>query len=270
MDSSAQQQLKSPTNTVETPCANGDAWAQVDGQWRRECAGCESGISYNQNTRDGHTELTLEVPFTINLSTPELVQRIRNAWLFSHAMYPEVAVQISTGTEIPQIMKFDPLRSNAEADEWIQETLRIITDQSARDVVNMTYNRRLETKGKRSMLYFTAGPVSDPKNPTHHCLIWNVSHVLADIYSVVQFFNYFFNVVTHMSSTETLTVDQLDYSTVLGRLPVSPVTPYQAQYNPTNEQRQESINGRIQQSHLLESKVCQTRRICVAHVIILI
>ncbi|OQD75535.1 hypothetical protein PENDEC_c007G02346 [Penicillium decumbens] len=259
ISSSAQPQ---PFFNIDSPEAHrgyGGTWQRVgDGHWMRECAGGEQAISYNQNVRDGHTELTIEVPFTTSLSTPELIQRVRNTWLVSHSMHPEIAIQLSTGTELPQMMRFEELHSDSDAIQWLQETLHVITKQSARDVVNMTYSRRLPTKGKRNMLYLVTAPVADPENPARHCLVWNLSHALSDAYSIVQFFNHFFKTLTLVPGDCDMTVDQLDYSGILGRLPVSPVTPYEKQYKPTREQRQKALDDAVHQAELYGSKMPQS------------
>lgn len=218
-------------------------------------SGGETGVSYNQNVRDGHTELTVEVPFSVDLSTAELATRVRNAWLLSHSKYPEIAVQLSTGTELPQMMKYEVLKTDADVEAWLQETFHIVTDQNAREVVNMTYSRRLPTKGKRNMLYLVAGPNADPANPTRHTLVLNLSHAIADAYSVVQFFNHFFKTVTQVAGDRDLSVSQVDYSGVLGRLPVSPMTPYQEQYKPNKKQIQQAIDEAARQGDLYASKV---------------
>ncbi|KAL4977139.1 hypothetical protein BDW66DRAFT_159170 [Aspergillus desertorum] len=206
--------------------------------WARECAATESGVSFNQNIRDGHTELTVELPFTTNLSRAELIQRVRNAWLRCHSTHPEIAIQISTGTELPQRLVFEPLRSPAEAAAWLNETFRVVSDRNARDVARMTYSRRLPTKGKRDML-----------------------HVLADIYSVVQFFNHFFRTVTEVAGDRDLEVRELDYSRLESRLPVTPVTPYEERYRPTREQKGWAIRGALAQTELYAARYdCSSTR----------
>ncbi|KAL4887696.1 hypothetical protein BJY04DRAFT_212724 [Aspergillus karnatakaensis] len=253
------QQIPPPVTTVDTVHSPvNPSWRKANGYWTRECAGGEQAISYNQNMRDGHTELTVEVPFSANISTPELIQRVRNAWLVSHSMYPEIAVQLSTRTELPQMMKYEPLRTEADAASWLQETLHLVTDKPARDVASMTYSRRLPTRGKRNMLYLVTAPAADPKNPTHHCLVRNMSHVLADAYSIVQFYNFFFQTLTHVPGDRNLTVHDLDYSTVLGRLPVTPVTPYEDQYRPTAQHKQDAITTALGQTELYTSKMPQS------------
>ncbi|KAL4872504.1 hypothetical protein BDV12DRAFT_193223 [Aspergillus spectabilis] len=248
----AQQQIP-PVNSTASP-----SWRKANGYWTRECAGGEQAVSYNQNIRDGHTELTVELPFSINISTTELIQRVRNAWLVSHSMYPEIAIQISTDTELPQMMKYEALETEADAASWLQETFHLVTDQTACDVASMTYSRRLPTKGKRNMLYLVTAPAANPENPTSHCLVRNMSHVLADAYSIVQFFNFFFSTVTKVPGDCDFTFSDLDYSNVLGRLPVTPVTPYQEQYKPTNQQKQQAINNALSQAELYASKMPQS------------
>lgn len=230
-------------------------WRQVDGRWTRECTGGETGVSYNQNVRDGHTELTFNVPFSTSTSTPELIQRVRNAWLVCHATHPEVAIKVSTGAEIPQTMSFQALRSEEDAEAWLQESLRVVTDQHAVDVARMTYNRRLPTKGKRNMLYLVTAGAADPEHPDQHCLVWNTSHTLTDIFSVVYFYNYLLAAVTQVPGDRNLAVSELDYSDLATRLPVTPITPYEETYKPTREDKEQAIAGALAQAKLYSSKV---------------
>lgn len=232
-------------------------WRQVDGRWTRECTGVETGVSYNQNVRDGHTELTFNVPFSTSLATPELIQRVRNAWLVCHATHPEVAIQVSTGPEIPQTMTFKALQSEADAEAWLQESLRVVTDQHATDVARMTYNRRLPTKGKRNMLYLVTSGAADPEHPDQHCFVWNTSHTLTDIFSVVYFYNYLLHTVTQVPGDRNLAASELDYSDIATRLPVTPITLYEQQHQPTREDREQAIAGAIAQAELYSSKVPQ-------------
>ncbi|KAL4929717.1 uncharacterized protein BDV17DRAFT_297930 [Aspergillus undulatus] len=258
MASPVQQPSPQLTNNVKQPYSHG-GWNELSpGRWTRDCAAGETSVSYNQNVRDGHTELTINVPFSSNLSTKEVTQRVRNAWLVSHATHPEVAIQISTGTEIPQKMLFETLASNADATRWLQETLCVVTDQRAQDVARMTYSRRLPTKGKRNMLYLVTKGAAYPEYPDRHCIVWNFSHTLADIYSVVQFCNYILTTITDVPGDRDLSVDELDYSSVFDRLPVTAMTPYEEQYKPTAEQKEKAIAGAISQGQLYADKMSQS------------
>jgi hypothetical protein len=255
----AVQQQSPHSNGTEVPRIDGGTWEQTrQGCWTRPCSGGETGVSYNQNVRDGHTELTVETHFTFDLSTQELATRVRNAWLLSHSEYPEIAIQMSTGTELPQMMKYEVLQSDAEAQAWLQETFRVVTDKTAQDIIRMTYSRRLPTKGKRNMMYLVTGPNADPENPTRHSLVWNLSHVVADAYSAVQFYNHFLKTVTQVAGDRELSVSEVDYSGVLGRLPVSPMTPYQEQYKPNKKQIQQAIDDAAAQGDLYAAKVCSS------------
>ncbi|KAL6233919.1 hypothetical protein BDW75DRAFT_231550 [Aspergillus navahoensis] len=251
-------QHQSPTLPLKETVHSPGIWRKIENGWTRECAAGESGTSYNQNVRDGHTELTIELPFTTNLSTPELIQRVRNAWMLCHSTRPEIAIQISTGTELPQRLVFEPLRTPAEAASWLNETFRVVADRNARDVARMTYSRRLPTKGKRNMLYLVTAGAADAEHPERHCLVWNFSHVMADIYSVVQFFNHFFRTITEVTGDRDLDVRELDYSDLEIRLPVTPVTPYEERYRPTAEQKARAIRGAVAQAELYAEKMPQS------------
>ncbi|KAL4943080.1 hypothetical protein BDV06DRAFT_235025 [Aspergillus oleicola] len=253
-----QQQPPNVANNVKQPYNHGGWHADSPGLWSRDCAAGETGVSYNQNVRDGHTELTLYVDFTTNLPTNELIQRVRNTWLLAHATHPEVAIQVSTGTELPQRMHFETLKSESDAADWLNETFHVITNQSASDVTRMTYSRRLPTKGKRTMLYLVTKSAAYPDQPDKHCLVWNISHTLADIYSVVQWFNYILRTITEIPGDRDLAVSELDYSSLIDRLPVTPMTPYEEQYKPTAEQKQKAIAGAVAQGELYAEKMSQS------------
>ncbi|RDW93018.1 uncharacterized protein DSM5745_00340 [Aspergillus mulundensis] len=231
------------------------SWHQLNNRWTRNCAGGEPGVNYNQNVRDGHTELTLSVPFSTTIPVSALIQRARNTWLRCHASHPEIAVQLATGTDLPQTMSFEPLRSNADAAAWLDESFRVVSHQSAQQVASMTYNRRLPTKGKRNMLYLVLAGAADPEFPDRHCLVWNFSHVLADIYSTVQFFNNFFKSVTEVPGDRGLDVRELDYTGLASRLPVTPVTPYEATYRPSRAEKEEALRGALAQTQLYADKM---------------
>ncbi|KHN93738.1 Alcohol acetyltransferase [Metarhizium album ARSEF 1941] len=229
-----------------------------DASWTRECIGGEQSASYNQNVGDGHTELTIEVPFSSSFSTSELIQRVRNAWLVCHSTHPHIAGQLSTGTEIPQMMKYEALRSEQDAHAWLRETLHVVTGQTAHDVARSTYSRRLQTKGKRSMLYLVTAPWADPEDANRHCLVWNLSHVLADASSIPQLFNQLLSHVMRVPGDVDATVGEINYSRVLERLPISPVTAYEAQYRPTPEEKERAIQEAVAQAELYAAKLPQS------------
>lgn len=236
--------------------ALGPQWREVlPGRWARQCIGSEQSASYNQNICDGHTELTIDMVFTTDLSTPELIQRVRNAWLSMHAVRPEVAIQISTGTDLPQLMWFDTLKTEADISSWLDDSFRVVTDQTATEIINMTYNRRLPTQNKRSMFYLVTAGNADTQHPDRHHFVWNVSHVVADAFSIVQFFNSIADATTKLSQMSILQASDLDYTAIQKRLPISPILPYEAQYNPTEEQRQKAIQDAISQASLYAEKV---------------
>lgn len=245
-----------PTHTESAPNVNGQSWRQTEpGTWTRACAGGEQGTSYTQNVRDGHTEITLEVAFTTTVSTTELIQRVRNAWLVAHSTRPEVAIQISTGTELPQMLKFETLKDEEDATRWLNDTLHVVSDQTAKDVARMTYSRPMPTKGTQSIMHLVTAPAADPKNPNRHSLVWNLSHVMCDIFSVVLFYNYLLQTITEVPGDRNLALAEIDYSRVHARLPVTPVDLYEKKYRPTNEERQKGLDDALRQGQLCNSKV---------------
>ncbi|TQV99857.1 hypothetical protein V2A60_005287 [Cordyceps javanica] len=224
----------------------------IAGTWTRPCLGEEQTASYIQNIRDGHTELTIEVPFTCNVtSVTELTLRARNAWLACHSRFPQGATEISTGTELPQLLTYPMLRSEDDAATWLQDTFVVVADQSSRDVAKHTYSRRLTTKGKRSMLYL----VIDPSAKGRHALVWNVSHVVSDAFSIPIFMNEILDQMTKVPGDVLLAVKDIDYSHVVDRLPIHPSVLYEARYRPNEEQREQAIADILAQDDLYASHI---------------
>ncbi|KAM3564586.1 hypothetical protein MY1884_000654 [Beauveria asiatica] len=222
------------------------------GTWSRVCLGEEQTASYMQNIRDGHTELTIQVAFTCNIpSVPELIKRARNAWLVCHSRFPQGAIEISTGTELPQTLTYPMLRSDHDAAVWMQDTFVVVSDQSSGEVAKHTYSRRLTTKGKRSMLYL----VIDPSATGRHALVWNVSHVVADAFSIPVFMNEIFDQMTKVPGDVLLSVKHVDFSAVVDRLPIHPAVLYEARYRPNAEQREQAMADILAQEHLYESHI---------------
>lgn len=232
-------------------------WRELgDGAWSRDCIGEEQTASYKQNINDGHTELTVEAPFSSNInSRDELIQRVKNAWVLCHSRLPECATEISTGTELPQILTYTKLKSDQDSADWQHETFRVVIGQSVEDVARLTYNRRLPTKGKRSMLYL----VIDPKAPItrRHALIYNVSHVVSDAFSIPAFFSTMFWYMTQVPGDSQIPVRRIDYAGVVGRLPIHPSHLYEAKFAPTLEDKEQAISEVLAQEELYASHVSQ-------------
>jgi len=233
-----------------TALRSGSPWLEIgNGVWSRDCIGEEQTASYCQNIRDGHTELTIEVPFSSNIgSRDELIQRVQNAWIVCHSRLPECATEISTGTELPQSLKYATLKSDLDCADWLRETFRVVAGQSVEDVARLTYSRRLPTKGKRSMLYL----VIDPTAPTarRHALIYNVSHVVSDAFSIPAFFNIMFRHMTQVPGDSQLPVSSIDYNGVVERLPIHPSHLYDAKFKPTLQEKEQAISAVLSQEAL--------------------
>ncbi|ATY64294.1 hypothetical protein A9K55_004921 [Cordyceps militaris] len=231
-------------------------WRETSaGTWSRECLGEEQTASYMQNVRDGHTELTIEVPFTSSIaSASELITRARNAWLVCHSRFPQGAAEISTGTALPQLLTYRLLRSDDEAAAWLRDTFVVVTDRTAGEVARHTYSRRLATKGKRSMLFL----VVDASSSAEHALVWNVSHVVSDAFSIPIFMNEILDQMTKVPGDGLLSVADIDYAGVVQRLPIHPSVLYEAQYRPSAEQRAQAIAEILAQEDLYASHVGQS------------
>lgn len=230
-------------------------WNKIaDGVWSRECIGEEQAASYCQNIRDGHTELTVETQFTSNIgSEEELIQRVKNAWLACHSRMPECATEISTGTEIPQIATYRTLQSDQDAAEWLQDTFRVVKGKSTEEVARFTYSRRLTTKGKRGMMFLVIDPNAIPNR--RYTLIYNVSHAVSDSFSIPKLFNEMFRQMTLVSGNSPLPASEIDYTGVVDRLAVHPSHLYEANFQPTEEERKQAIADVLAQEELVRSHV---------------
>ncbi|OAA73990.1 hypothetical protein ISF_00891 [Cordyceps fumosorosea ARSEF 2679] len=230
-------------------------WRQTSpGTWSRACLGEEQTASYTQNVRDGHTELTIAVPFSCRgvPSAAALTLRARNAWLACHARFPQAAAEMSTGTRLPQRLTYAALRSDEEAAAWLRETLVVVDDgRSAEEVARYTYGRRLPTRGKRSMLYLVVGAEARGE----HALVWNVSHVVSDAFSIPVFMNEMLGQMTKVPGDVLLSVRDIDYEGVAERLPIHPAVLYEDRYRPTAEQREQAVAEILAQEDLYSSRI---------------
>ncbi|KAJ3495838.1 hypothetical protein NLG97_g3100 [Lecanicillium saksenae] len=233
-------------------------WCELNpGVWARECIGEEQTTSYCQNIRDGHSELTVDVPFTSNIeSQEELIQRTKNAWLMCHSRMPECATEISTGTELPQILTYRMLQSDSEAASWLQESFRVVIGKTVDEVARYTYNRRLTTQGKRSMLFLVIDPTADAQR--RHNLIYNVSHVVSDAFSIPALFNEVFRQMTLVPASCIIPVSAIDYSGVVERLPVHPSHLYEAKFQPTNAERGQAVADVLAQEQVVGTHISES------------
>ena len=243
--------------------ADGTA-AQALGQWtqttpgvyERICIGQEHSASYNQNMMDGHTELSIYMQFHSSIHHSQLVQRGRNAWLLNRLYHPEIALELSTDLRVPQTMIFRAFQTNQDAQQWLDETLVVLYDRDLDQVNQMTYNRRLPTRGKQAMFYL----LIDTTGKKQHSVIYNVSHAVVDVYSIVALLRNMLTQMVTCKETNDLDVTSLAYDQkeAIRRLPVSPIVSYEEKYKPTRADREKSLSEARAQIELMQTKMSES------------
>ncbi|CAO1637603.1 unnamed protein product [Parajaminaea phylloscopi] len=249
------------------------AWtkdARHDNVYTRPCFGQESSASFNQNVADGHTELSLALPFGINVDPEDLVRRASYAWRTIRRMHPECAIELTTGLERPQMMRYSMVAPGGhEEQEWLSETFIPIQgtrDRTWKDVVEMTYNRKLPTRGKRAMMYLVLAPQdssSSRERPSEeeeelrqHCLIYNVAHAVTDGFSFVVFLNAYMQLLADAGGAAPPdSSSTLPPQDVLFRLPDSVLPAYVRRYHPSVSDREESLRHALEQMQLYAAKM---------------
>lgn len=231
-------------------------WIEVSPHvYQRPCVGQEHSASFNQNVADGHTELTIALNFSTSMSAEELVKRARAAWTSCRTLHPEIAVELSTDLSIPQLMTYRILPDGAAMQAWMDETFVVVEDRAFDDVQAMTYNRRLTTRGKQSMMYLVLDSRSGKAAESHdHCIIWNVSHAVTDAYSIVQFINTFLDETVKGAQA----IDGAALAEIAQHLPISPLVPYQALYRPTESDKQRSLDEARAQLTLYKDRLAHS------------
>lgn len=251
--------------------------------WTRTCLGHEGPTSFNQNVADGHTELSAFATFRLHRkaildpSTEELdiVDRVKEAWIKVRCARPETAVELTTHTEpnTPQALTYRVLRNEQEIGTWVDQTLKVIRlgengFHSVQEICRMTYNRKLPTSGKQSMLYLVLPSASSnslqkesgTSNIDIH-IIWNVSHAVVDGFSITQFFNSLFQFIVDAPAANTSTSSSRIYVPskteldVLPRLPRSSVVAYERRYKPLQQERDAALRDAYQNMSLIQEKV---------------
>ncbi|UZJ55943.1 hypothetical protein CBS101457_005263 [Exobasidium rhododendri] len=248
-------------------------WVQVEPLvYQRPCIGQEHSASYNQNVAEGHTELSIAVTFSINVEVQELIERAKQAWTNCRLLHPEIAIELSTDFSIPQLMTYRILstssstHSTAETTddeealkEWSSDTFVLVEDREYQEVLEMTYNRRLLTKGKQAMMYLvpdTRTSIADDERV--HCIIWNVSHAVTDAYSVIAFVNTFLQETVKGSSKKVLLGEDGDHLSVVKHLPISPLVSYEKMYKPSEALKEESLQQAKDQLQLYKEKLSES------------
>jgi hypothetical protein len=236
-------------------------WVEIKPMvFQRACIGSEHSASYNQNIADGHTELSFAVPFSISKSMDELVTACKHAWFLCRSQHPEIAIELSTDLCIPQLMTYKYLSSleDAETEEWMDETFRIVKDRSYQDVLEMTYSHRLTTRGKRAIMWLvldTNERLADSQKC--HCLILNASHAPMDFFSMTNILDHYLaQIVKGGDNVEA--VGSRDAANLIKTLPVNPINVYDKQYKPTQGQIEEATSQAMRQLSLYKEKMGQS------------
>ncbi|SAM82155.1 Acyltransferase invovled in MEL production [Ustilago bromivora] len=254
-------------------------WQQVErGVWRRNCIGHEASATFNENIAYGHTELSMAVSFRMHhprssriagteLELDEAVARIREGWVRTRYLRPELAVEMDRHADpcVPQTFTYRVLRDEASIRAWVEQTF-VVTRlgmpgaSSFEEVCAHTCNRPLATQGKQSMLYLVLPRLGDKRDRTAR-LIWNVSHAVTDGGSIVEFFNVLLQCAIDATpaaphnSIYTPTAWELD---VYPRLPRSVVTAYRTQFEPKPSDVEQAHAAAQSNMRLVSDRICQS------------
>lgn len=250
-------------------------WVKVKtdpGVYTRPCFGQEHSASFNQNVCDGHTELSMVLTFRTNIEQDDLVARARQAWRSMRNIHPECAIELTQGKERPQRMSYVDYslgnRGSEEA-EWLRETFVVeqaTPSRTWKDVCEVTYNRKLPSKGKRAMLYLVLPPEKTEAAPAdggedgEFCFIYNVAHAVTDGFSFVIFYNSLLKALMDTPSAE-----QSNRRSMLPtRLPDSVLPTYVRRYNPKEGDLKQSLGIATAQLKLYQHKVRARRNTLLA------
>lgn len=228
------------------------AWQEIVPQvFQRPCIAQEQSCSFNQNIADGHTELTCSVTFKTDIPVQKVVQKARNAWLTCKHLTPVSSIELSTDLAIPQLMTYHVFTKQQQVDEWMRETFVEVHNPNFEEVWDMTYNRRLTTRGKQSMMYIITG------DNGVHCATWNLSHVLGDAYSIIAWLNVFLKALVKCPDDQDIDIVSapVDTAELLRRLPASQVPAYERKYNPGEHDRALALAEAKQQMALYGLRV---------------
>ncbi|SJX63358.1 Acyltransferase invovled in MEL production [Sporisorium reilianum f. sp. reilianum] len=220
--------------------------------WERTCLGHEASASFNQNIAHGHTELSPYAGIRIHhpsssriagteLELDELVARIRQAWIQTRYLRPEVAVELDRHADAtkPQTMSYKVLRDEEALQQWLDETFVVkrLGEPDAETFQQLawyTYNRPLPTQGKKGMLYLVLPRLGEEHDGGAH-LVLNVSHAVTDGGSIVDIFNVLLQCMIDATPSEpydSIYTPSTFELNVLPRLPRSVVSAYQQQHKP--------------------------------------
>ena len=248
---------------TQTPVAvnpvsvEGLSWVEVEnGVFQRCMFGGEASASFNQNVADGHTEISAYLRLQTTLPNKKLIQRIRNAWLYTRIHNPEISIEMSTEAVVPQIFTYRIPQTQAEIDAWMEETLVFETERNIETMLDNIVNRKLTTQGKRSMMIVVLNGDATHGEPVDHDYIWNVSHAAGDVYSFTTYLNCFSDALVRVPDDHDLNIlTSSDKATTLRRLPCAMLPSYLAKYQPSPVEVEAAVKVAEAQMALLAAKV---------------
>ncbi len=250
-------------------------WQQTERDvWTRACLGHEASASFNENIAYGHTELSVTATFRVHHPASsgiagtdgeldDLVARVRDAWIRTRYLRPEVAVEMTTHTDasMPQAFTYRVLRDEASLRRWVEQTMVVVRlgepgAESLEEVCAYTYNRALPTRGKQSMLYLVLPRLADEKDRNAH-FVWNVSHALADGGSISELYNVLLQAMIDATPSTDGSVyipseHELD---VLPLLPRSVVAAYRQQHKPSAADEEAAAETARDNLRLIQAKM---------------
>ena len=252
--------------------------------WTRACIGQEASASFNENIAYGHTELSMTVTLHIHhpsssgiagteLELDDLVARVRQAWIRTRYLRPEVAVEMDrhASATLPQTFRYRVLSDQQSLRKWVEHTFVVLRlgepgVSSYEEVEAYTYNRALPTEGKQSMLYLILPRPGDDTDRKAH-LIWNVAHAVTDGGSIVEMYNILLQCVIDAVPTSDYdsiyvpTTEELD---VFARLPRSIVTAYEKQHKPTPSDVAQAVEAAKANGQLISDKISESLALTAA------
>lgn len=252
--------------------------------WTRACIGHEASATFNENIAHGHTELSMTVDFRMHypsssrlagseLELDDVVARLRDAWVRTRYLRPELGVEMDTHADPtnPQTFTYRVLRDEQSLRHWVQETFVVVRlsepgASSKEEVCAHTYNRVLPTRGKQSMLYVVLPRLGDETDRSVH-LIWNVAHAVTDGGSIVDFYNVLLQCVIDAnpgSSSDTIYLPNAHELDVLPRLPHSVVTAYHKQFQPKLEDIKQAAESAAANMRLINDKMGESLALTLA------
>lgn len=225
--------------------------------WHATCSDMQAIYSLLENSFDGETQCTAQISVaTSTCSMHEIVTRARNAWLLCHGATPQIAVELSEGRDTQHTMRFRQLTTEQELAMWMNDTFHHISVSglalatTASNLAEQIRRRAIPTRGKTAMLYiitpsislplFEQQSVSPSENSFH--VVFNASHTFADGYGIMSVLQRLCESMVQVPGDILLSVDAVDYTNLIDRLPVGADVIYRLQYMSSEEDRRQAFD----------------------------